>query len=111
MIDSIRELVEREMEVGIVRRAFRDVETIVKKQLEWYSTSQYRFVKGLLWRLYAIKGMKWGSKMVLWRINFIVERGVKEEEKQLPETEFDWLNLHDDDGDDGDDDDDDDDGG
>jgi len=27
MIDSIRELVEREMEVGLVRRGFRDVET------------------------------------------------------------------------------------
>ncbi|KAG7611053.1 hypothetical protein ISN44_As05g031730 [Arabidopsis suecica] len=93
MIDSIRELVEREMEVGIVRRAFRDVETIVKKQLEWYSTSQYRFVKGLLWRLYVLKGMKWESKIVLWRISVIVERGVKEMEKELPENEFDWLNL------------------
>ncbi|KAG7543614.1 Armadillo-type fold [Arabidopsis thaliana x Arabidopsis arenosa] len=96
MIDSIKELVGREMEVGLVRRAFRDVESIVKKQLEWYSTSQYKFVKGLLWRLYAIKGMKWESKIVLWRINVIVERRVKEVEKELPETEFDWLNLTDD---------------
>ncbi|CAH8276400.1 unnamed protein product [Arabidopsis lyrata] len=94
MIDSIRELVGREMEVGVVRRAFRDVESIVKKQLEWYSTSQYKFLKGLLWRLYAIKGMKWESKIVLWRINVIVGRGVKEEEKELPENEFDWLNLN-----------------
>ncbi|CAL9224629.1 unnamed protein product [Arabidopsis halleri] len=96
MIDSVKELVEREMEVGLVRRAFRDVESIVKKQLEWYSTSQYKFVKGLLWRLYAIKGMKWESKIVLWRINVIVDRGVKEVEKELPETDFDWLNLTDD---------------
>ncbi|CAL9224633.1 unnamed protein product [Arabidopsis halleri] len=59
MIDSVRKLVEREMEVGLVRRAFRDVETIVKKQLEWYGKLEYKFVKGLLWRLYAIKGMKW----------------------------------------------------
>ncbi|OAO97736.1 hypothetical protein AXX17_AT4G19410 [Arabidopsis thaliana] len=94
MIDSIRELMEREMEVGLVKRGFRDVESIVKKQLEWYSTSQYKFIKGLLWRLYAIKGMKWESKIVLWRINVIVERGVKEEEKELPENEFDWLNLN-----------------
>ncbi|CAE6192716.1 unnamed protein product [Arabidopsis arenosa] len=94
MIDSIRELVERKKEVGLVRRAFRDVESIVKKQMEWYSTSQYKFLKGLLWRLYAIKGMKWESKIVLWRINVIVERGVKEEEKELPANEFDWLNLN-----------------
>ncbi|CAB78695.1 hypothetical protein [Arabidopsis thaliana] len=37
MIDSIRELMEREMEVGLVKRGFRDVESIVKKQLEWYT--------------------------------------------------------------------------
>ncbi|XP_019086166.1 PREDICTED: uncharacterized protein LOC104719356 [Camelina sativa] len=78
MIDSVGKLVEREMEVGFVRRAFRDAETIVKKQLEWYGTCEYRFLKGLLWRLYAIKGMKWESKIVLWRINVIVEREVKE---------------------------------
>ncbi|CAL9224623.1 unnamed protein product [Arabidopsis halleri] len=89
MIDSVRKLVERGMEVGLVRRAFRDVESIVKKQLRWYDTSEYRLVKGLLWRLYAIKGMKWESKIVLWRINVIVERGVDEMVKELPENEFD----------------------
>ncbi|CAE6201549.1 unnamed protein product [Arabidopsis arenosa] len=93
MIESVRKLVERGMEVGLVRRAFRDVESIVKKQLRWYDTSEYKLVKGLLWRLYAIKGMKWESKIVLWRINVIVERGVDEMVKELPENEFDWLNL------------------
>ncbi|KAL1197157.1 hypothetical protein V5N11_002036 [Cardamine amara subsp. amara] len=76
MIDSVIELVERRMEIGLVRRAFRDLETIVKKQLEWYEKGEYKFVKGLLWSLYAIKGMKWESKIVLWRINVILERGV-----------------------------------
>ncbi|XP_019086530.1 PREDICTED: uncharacterized protein LOC104719362 isoform X3 [Camelina sativa] len=94
MIDSVRELVERGgMEVGLVRRAFRDLESIVKKQLEWYETVEYKFVKGLLWKLYAIKGMKWESKIVLWRINVIVERQVNEEVKVFPKGEFDWLNL------------------
>ncbi|XP_010440853.1 PREDICTED: uncharacterized protein LOC104724105 [Camelina sativa] len=94
MIDSVRELVEREMEVGLVRRAFRDVETIVEKQLVWYSTSEYKFLKALLWRLYTIEGMKWESKIVLWRINVVVERDVKEEKKELPkEDEFDWANF------------------
>ncbi|VYS51883.1 unnamed protein product [Arabidopsis thaliana] len=55
MIDSIRELVEREMEVGLVRRGFRDVETT--------------------------------GTIVLWSINVIVERGVKQVEKELPEKE------------------------
>ncbi|KAL1225014.1 hypothetical protein V5N11_002793 [Cardamine amara subsp. amara] len=85
MIDSVRELVERKMEVGLVRRAFRDVENIVKKQMKWYEKSEYKFIKGLLWRLYAIKGMKWESKIVLWRINVIVERGVDAMAKELPE--------------------------
>ncbi|EOA15388.1 hypothetical protein CARUB_v10006397mg [Capsella rubella] len=89
MIDSVRKLVERDMEVGFVRRAFRDVERILCKQLEWYSTSQYKLLKGLLWRLYVIKGMKWESKIVLWRINVIVERRVREVEKELPKNEFD----------------------
>ncbi|KAG7548273.1 hypothetical protein ISN44_As12g034670 [Arabidopsis suecica] len=93
MIDSVRELVERGMEVGLVRRAFRDLESIVKKQVEWYKTIEYKFVKGLLWKLYAIKGMKWESKIVLWRINVIVERRVNEEVKELPKGKFDWLNL------------------
>ncbi|AED94190.1 unnamed protein product [Arabidopsis thaliana] len=95
MIESVRKLVERGMEVGLVRRAFRDVGSIVKKQLRWYDTSEYKLVKGLLWRLYAIKGMKWESKIVLWRINVIVERRVDEMVKELPENEFDWLNLTD----------------
>ncbi|KAL1197156.1 hypothetical protein V5N11_002035 [Cardamine amara subsp. amara] len=84
MIDSVRELVERRMEIGLVRRAFRDMETIVKKQLVWYEKSEYKFIKGLLWRLYAIKGMKWESKIVLWRINVILERGVEKDNKELP---------------------------
>ncbi|XP_019086698.1 PREDICTED: uncharacterized protein LOC104719357 [Camelina sativa] len=94
MIDSVENLVERQMEVGLVRRAFRDVETIVKKQLVWYSTSEYKFLKALLWRLYSIEGMKWESKIVLWRINVVVERDVEEEKKELPkEGEFDWSNF------------------
>ncbi|EOA15471.1 hypothetical protein CARUB_v10004388mg [Capsella rubella] len=94
MIDSVRELVERKMEVGLVRRAFRDVETIVKKQLEWYQTMEYKFVKVLLWKLYAIKGMKWESKIVLWRINVTLDRLVNKEVKEIPKDEFDWLKLH-----------------
>ncbi|KAL1197142.1 hypothetical protein V5N11_002021 [Cardamine amara subsp. amara] len=86
MIDSVRELVERRMEVGLVRRAFRDVENIVKKQIKWYDRNEYKFIKGLLWRLYAIKGMKWESKIVLWRINVIVEREVDAMAKELPEN-------------------------
>ncbi|EOA19129.1 hypothetical protein CARUB_v10007798mg [Capsella rubella] len=93
MIDSVRKLVEREMEVGVVRRAFRDVESIVKKQMRWYGKSEYKLIKGLLWRLYTIKGMKWETKIVLWRINVIVERRVDEMVKELPDNEFDWLNL------------------
>ncbi|ESQ50062.1 hypothetical protein EUTSA_v10001931mg [Eutrema salsugineum] len=92
MIDSVKELVERKMEVGLVRRAFRDLESIVEKQWDWYQTCEYRFVKGLLWKLYAIEGMKMESKMVLWRINGILERNVNEEFKVLPETKLDWLN-------------------
>ncbi|KAF2613713.1 hypothetical protein F2Q70_00013922 [Brassica cretica] len=83
MIDSVRELVERGgMEVGVVRRAFRDLEKVVKKQVKWYSTSDYRFVKGLLSRLYAIKAMKMESRILLWRINVIVERGVHDDLKE-----------------------------
>ncbi|ESQ47304.1 hypothetical protein EUTSA_v10027695mg [Eutrema salsugineum] len=85
MIDSVRELVERGMEVGLVRRAFRDVESIVKKQKEWFGKSQYKFVKGLLRRLCEIEGMKMESRMVLWRINVFVERGVAKLAKELPE--------------------------
>ncbi|VVB15193.1 unnamed protein product [Arabis nemorensis] len=92
MVDSVRELVERGMEVGLVRRAFRDVENIVKKQLEWFGTSDFKFVKGMLWRLYEIKGMKMESKIVLWRISFILERGVAEQLKEYPKTELDWIN-------------------
>ncbi|VVB14564.1 unnamed protein product [Arabis nemorensis] len=91
MIDSVRELVERGMEVGLVRRAFRDVEIIVKKHLQWFSTSEYKFAKGMLWKLYEIKGMKMESKVVLWRINFVVERGVAEQLKELPKSELDWM--------------------
>ncbi|KAL1197144.1 hypothetical protein V5N11_002023 [Cardamine amara subsp. amara] len=96
MIDSVRELVERKMEVGLVRRAFRDLEIIVKKQMEWYNKSEYKFLKCLLWRLYPIQDMKWESKIVLWRINVIVERGVEEEAKKRPSDEFDWQNQDED---------------
>ncbi|CAH2079628.1 unnamed protein product [Thlaspi arvense] len=92
MVDSVRELVERGMEVGLVMRAFRDVEGTVEKQWDWYKTCEYRFVKGLLWKLYGINGMKMESKMVLWRINGNLDRSVKEVFKRLSETELDWLN-------------------
>ncbi|KAL9812319.1 putative non-reducing end alpha-L-arabinofuranosidase [Arabidopsis thaliana] len=105
MIDSVRELVERGMEVGLVTRAFRDLQSIVKKQWDWYMTCECRFLKGLLWRLYAIKGMKmesksifivrnhqWRSfKYVLRRINVNIERSVDENLKILPTSEFNWL--------------------
>ncbi|ESQ47346.1 hypothetical protein EUTSA_v10027691mg [Eutrema salsugineum] len=87
MVDSVNELVERGMEVGIVRRAFRDVESIVKKQNEWFGMSEYRFVKGLLRRLCVIEGMKMESRMVLWRTNVYVERGMSKLEKELSEIE------------------------
>ncbi|KFK26416.1 hypothetical protein AALP_AA8G245700 [Arabis alpina] len=94
MIDSVRELVERGMEVGLVRRAFRDVENIVKKHLGWIGKSEFIFVKGMLWKLYEIKGMKMESKVVLWRINVVLQRGVAEQFKQLPnpKSELDWIN-------------------
>ncbi|CAA7055760.1 unnamed protein product [Microthlaspi erraticum] len=91
MVGSVRELVGRRMEVGFVRRGFRDVESVVKKELKWYSASEYRFVKGLLRRLYEIKGMEMESKIVLWRINKIVERGVKDVVKEYPKGWLDWL--------------------
>ncbi|KFK40680.1 hypothetical protein AALP_AA2G027400 [Arabis alpina] len=47
MIGSVRELVEKGMEVGLVMRAFRDVESIVKKHLEWFTTNEYKFVKAM----------------------------------------------------------------
>ncbi|XP_013631769.1 PREDICTED: uncharacterized protein LOC106337241 isoform X2 [Brassica oleracea var. oleracea] len=76
MVNSVRELVERKLEVGFVRRAFRDFEIIVKKQMEWYRMNEYKLTKSLLHRLYVIKGMTMDSKMVLWRINVFVERGM-----------------------------------
>ncbi|CAH2078969.1 unnamed protein product [Thlaspi arvense] len=81
MVDSVRELVERGMEVGIVMRAFRDVESIFKKQSKWYSTSNYKFVKALLLRLCEINDMKMESRMVLWRINSTVDMRIS-----LPEA-------------------------
>ncbi|CAA7055707.1 unnamed protein product [Microthlaspi erraticum] len=81
MVDSVRELVERGMEVGLVRRGFRDVESIVEQQWDWYKNSEFRFVKGLIRRLYEIKGMKMESKIVLWRINVVLEKSVGEEFK------------------------------
>ncbi|CAN8272214.1 unnamed protein product [Cochlearia groenlandica] len=86
MVDSAKELVERGIEVGVVRRAFRDVESIMEEQWDWYESCEYRFVKGLLWKLYAIESMKMESRMVLWRINAILERNVDKTLKVLPET-------------------------
>ncbi|KAJ4909999.1 hypothetical protein Rs2_04620 [Raphanus sativus] len=79
MIESVKVLVERGMEVGLVRRAFRVLERIVEEQWDWYEACEYRLVKGLLRRLYEIKGMKMESKMVLWRISGTLERNVNEE--------------------------------
>ncbi|CAN8284410.1 unnamed protein product [Cochlearia groenlandica] len=78
MIDSVRELVGRGMEVGFVRRGLRDVESIVKRQNEWFGNSEYVFLKRFVKRLYEIKEMKMESRIVLWRINVLVERGVAE---------------------------------
>ncbi|CAE6201478.1 unnamed protein product [Arabidopsis arenosa] len=74
MIDSVRELVGRGMEVELVRRAFINMESIVEKQFDCYTTNDYRFVKGLIWRLYAIKGMSMETRSVLWRINVTLEK-------------------------------------
>ncbi|KAF8100500.1 hypothetical protein N665_0223s0026 [Sinapis alba] len=76
MVDSVRELVERKMEVGLVRRAFRDVESIVKKQKEWFVNNEYESIKALLQRFYLIKGMTMESKIVLWRTNVFLDRGL-----------------------------------
>lgn len=84
MVDSARELVGRGMEVGVVRRALRDVERIVKKQVEWYGGNDYSFLKALLWKLCEIKGLRMESRMVLWRINVFLERGTPDVEKELP---------------------------
>ncbi|CAN7133747.1 unnamed protein product [Brassica rapa subsp. narinosa] len=86
MVDSVRELVERGMEVGLVRRAFRDLESVVKKQVEWYDGNEYKFIKALLWKLYEIKGLNMESRMVLWRINVVLERGTPNVDKELPES-------------------------
>ncbi|KAF3542518.1 hypothetical protein DY000_02008599 [Brassica cretica] len=85
MVDSVRELVERGMEVGLVRRAFRDLESVVKKQVEWYDGNEYKFIKALLWKLYEIKGLRMESRMVLWRINVVLEKGTPNVDKELPE--------------------------
>ncbi|CAG7892073.1 unnamed protein product [Brassica rapa] len=89
MVNSVRELVEREMEVGFVRRAFRDVESIVKKQMEWFGKNEYKLIKPLLQRLYLIKGMTVESKMVLWRTNVFVDRGIADLDEQQPDGEID----------------------
>ncbi|XP_024004897.1 uncharacterized protein LOC112082042 [Eutrema salsugineum] len=74
MIESVTHLVGRKMEIGIVRRAFKDMETIVKEQLEWYSLDEFTFVMRLLQRLLTIQGMRKDSKLLLMGINFMVER-------------------------------------
>ncbi|CAA7055757.1 unnamed protein product [Microthlaspi erraticum] len=91
MVGSVRELVERRMEVEFVMRAFKDVESIVKKQMSWYSTGEYRVVKGLLWRLGEIEGMEMESKDVLFRMEMSLERGVFDALKGIPKSELDWL--------------------
>ncbi|VVB03997.1 unnamed protein product [Arabis nemorensis] len=76
MIESVRKLVVRRMEVGLVRRAFRDLDRIVDEQLNWYSINEFTLVTRLLQRLLAIEGMRTGSKTVLDRIMgtlFLVE--------------------------------------
>ncbi|KAF8109215.1 hypothetical protein N665_0100s0004 [Sinapis alba] len=83
MIDSVKVLVQRRMEVGLVRRACRILERIVEEQWDWYEAREYRLVKDLLRRLYEIKGMKMESKMVLWRISGTLERNVNEELRVL----------------------------
>ena len=89
MIDSVKVLVERRMEVGLVRRAFRDLERIVEEQWDWYEAREYRLIKGLLRRLCEIRGMKMESKMVLWRINVFVERGLADLAEVEPDGEID----------------------
>ncbi|CAN8284416.1 unnamed protein product [Cochlearia groenlandica] len=88
MLDSVRELVGRGMEVGIVRRALRDIESIVMKQREWFSNSGYMFLEDFVEKLYEIEEMKMESRIVLWRINVLVERLVAEEH-----CDFDEQNL------------------
>lgn len=90
MIESVKVLVERRMEVGLVRRAFRDLERIVEEQWDWYEAREYRLVKGLRRSLCEIRGMKMESKMVLWRISGTLERNVNEELRVL--SGLDWLN-------------------
>ncbi|KAJ4902247.1 hypothetical protein Rs2_16198 [Raphanus sativus] len=46
------------------------------KQMEWFRNDEYELIKALLQRLYLIKGMSTESKMVLWRINVFVDRGM-----------------------------------
>ncbi|CAA7055772.1 unnamed protein product [Microthlaspi erraticum] len=76
MIEVVGNLVERRMEIGIVMRAFRDLETIVEEQLKWYTTNEFALVKRLLRKLLEIEGMRIESKVVLKRINEIVERNM-----------------------------------
>ncbi|KFK44756.1 hypothetical protein AALP_AA1G298700 [Arabis alpina] len=73
MIDSVKKLVVRRMEVGLVRRAFRDLERIVDEQMKWYSINEFALVTHLLHRLLAIQGMRTDSKTVLERINEMVD--------------------------------------
>ncbi|CAA7036346.1 unnamed protein product [Microthlaspi erraticum] len=83
MIGSVGELVERGMEVGLVRRALRDLESVVKKQVEWYDANEYRFCKTLLRRLYTIRGLGRETMFVVWRTNKIFERGTPNVDKEL----------------------------
>lgn len=74
MIEVVGNLVERRMEIGLVMRAFRDLEIIVEEQLEWYTTNEFALVERLLRKLLEIGGMRIESKVVLKRIKEIVER-------------------------------------
>ncbi|CAH2059559.1 unnamed protein product [Thlaspi arvense] len=73
MVESVSHLVERRMEIGLVMRAFKDVEIVIKEELKWYTTNEFTFVKRLLEKLLAIEGMTLRSRQLLEGINEMVE--------------------------------------
>lgn len=44
------ESVNRGMELGLLGKALEEVEMIVVKQLDWYCTTEFRFLSGLIRR-------------------------------------------------------------
>lgn len=83
----------RGTEDGFVRSAFIDMVSIVNRQLKWYSTHEYKFLKAILSRLYGIIGMEEETKSRLATINMDLDNNVAREAKELPLIgEFDWLN-------------------